>query len=295
MLNELNLKLRAKRRAVRSMQEKHMNYMFSGFEGCFYVNKSLEKLIAEEEKINKYIDLVVKLRRMSDIKINLSYDNKIKLDRFKNKFKLNYLENIFKFFSLMRRLKKFQKKNFNINNKVSLKELYTPEAIDTMDKFFKEKYNISLKEIENDISIYKVSFDSLYNEVKAPFAAAYFAGGKFKKSVMITDYSFQGKTALDKGIYNSELLVHELTHYLQFTKGYAKSLDMIKASLANIHLMITGSTKYYMKDKLEADARFNQEDYKHFIENGELKRKTVLKDLFESFCSGYSLSGKEPK
>ena len=47
-----------------------------------------------------------------------------------------------------------------------------------------------------------------------------------------------------------------------------------------IHLMITGDTKYYMNNKLEADARFNQKDYNHFVETGKLKREDVVENLF---------------
>lgn len=285
MLQKINLELRAKRRGIRSLQEKHVKYMLLGLKSCSYIKKTIEELISEEKKLTKKIDLLTKVKRLVEFKLDLSYKTSMKIRRIKHKFKLTYLENIIKFFVLMIKMKKFQKKNFNSENKVSIKELYTPEAISAMDRFFKEKYNISLKEIENDISIYKISFDSFYEELKTPFAAAYFAGGKYKKSVMVTDYVFQGNTMVDDGVYNSELLVHELTHYLQFTKGYAKPLDMIKSSLANLHLMITGSTKYYMEAKLERDARFNQEDYKHFLLENELIVKSTMSDIFDKLFS----------
>lgn len=106
------------------------------------------------------------------------------------------------------------------------------------------------------MKIFKINFEVLYSKVGTSFYVAYLPGGKYQKSIMITERnSFPSN---DKIICGLEYFVHEMTHHLQYALGYTKVRNMIKCSLANMHLMITGDTKYYMNTKLEVDTGYNQ-------------------------------------
>lgn len=283
MLDQLKKDLRKEIRKAHVLSMKHLKYMSQGYkEGCPYVKKDMEFFIKKDRILNFYRDTLIRIERILtfDTSSIISFNRKKKIEGIILKFKLNYLINFIKFIQLNFKTRKFQKENFTSNNEVLLEDLYSKEALKQINAFLLKKYNISLKEIESDITVYKINFETVYDYFKTPYIAAYFPGGRYKKSIFITDFPSQGKTIVDDN-YNSEFLIHELTHYLQFTKGYARLSDMLKSIFNNLHLAITGKFNKYNNDKLEKEARSNQEEYKYFLEKGELKLTSRFKSIID--------------
>lgn len=269
MLRNMIRETRQEIRKLSILERKHIGYLICDLPYCPYVKISYKDLKKRKEILDKKLDLLCSIREFIETKESLY---KVVTNVKK------YYTNIKNTIIVMRKFKSFVKENFNENNLVSLETLYSKEDLENLSNFFKRKYDIDLTNEISKVKIFKINFEDLYSKVGTPFYAAYLPGGKYKKSIMITERnSFLSN---DKIICGPEYFVHEMTHYLQYTLGYAKVRDMIKCSLANMHLMITGDTKYYMNTKLEVDARFNQKDYNHFVETGKLKREDVVENLF---------------
>lgn len=269
MLREMIRETRQEIRKLSILERKHIGYLICDLPNCTYVKVSYKDLQKRKEMLNKKLDLLCSIREFIETKESLyTIVTSIK----------KYYTNIKNTIIVMRKFKSFVKENFNEDNLVSLETLYSEKDLENLCNFFKRKYDIDLNNEISKVKIFKINFEDLYSKVGTPFYAAYLPGGKYKKSIMITERnSFLSD---DKIICGPEYFVHEMTHYLQYTLGYAKVRDMIKCTLANMHLMITGDTKYYMNTKLEVDARFNQKDFNHFVETGKLKREDVVENLF---------------
>lgn len=238
-----------------------LKYQMSGFDKCFYIKEDSDEILKISNRLSYYFIFLYKIKMLS-LSLN---DCCILLERRirKNSF-IKILSNIINFLKVIRNINSFARENWKEQNQIKLKDVYSEISLEKIDEFFSKFYNVSLKEIENDITFYKVSFDDFYEKVGTSFVAAYFDG---RKVIMVTDYFLQGHTIVDgKDNLNSEYLVHELTHYIQFRKT-ASFIEKFRASLSNLILMITGNSDYYMTNKLENEARDNQEKYKNFIKN----------------------------
>lgn len=269
MLREMIRETRQEIRKLSILERKHIGYLICDLPNCPYIKISYKDLQKRKELLNKKLDLLFSIREFIESKETV-YKFVTNVEKYYNNIKNTII--------VIKKFKSFVKENFNEDNLVSLETLYSKEDLENLYNFFKRKYGIDLRNEITKVKIFKINFEEFYSKVGTPFYAAYLAGGKYKKSIMITERN--SFISNDKIICGPEYFVHEMTHYLQYTLGYAKVRDMIKCSLANIHLMITGDTKYYMNNKLEADARFNQKDYNHFVETGKLKREDVVENLF---------------
>lgn len=269
MLREMISKTRKEIRKLSILERKHIGYLICDLPNCPYVKVSYKDLQKRKEILNKKLDLLYSIREFIETKETL-YKAVTNIKKYYNNIKNSII--------VMRKFKSFIKENFNEDNLVSLETLYSEKDLENLYNFFKRKYGIDLRNEITKVRIFKINFEDLYSKVGTPFYAAYLPGGKYKKSIMITERN--SFISNDKIICGPEYFVHEMTHYLQYTLGYAKVRDMIKCTLANMHLMITGDMKYYMNTKLEVDARFNQKDYNHFVETGKLKREDVVENLF---------------
>lgn len=269
MLREMISKTRQEIRKLSILERKHIGYLIYDLPYCPYVKISYKDLQKRKEMLNKKLDLLCSIREFIETKESL-YTIVTNIKKYYTNIKYTII--------VMRKFKSFVKENFNEDNLVSLETLYSEKDLENLSNFFKRKYGIDLNNEISKVKIFKINFEDLYSKVGTPFYAAYLPGGKYKKSIMITERS--SFLSNDKIICGPEYFVHEMTHYLQYTLGYAKVRDMIKCTLANMHLMITGDTKYYMNTKLEVDARFNQKNYNHFVETGKLKREDVVENLF---------------
>lgn len=161
-----------------------------------------------------------------------------------------YVINFINFIKYLVKFGDFCKRNLIEQNLTKVEDLYTEESIYWLNSFLTDKYSEDLNSLQKKIKIYFLKADIFRNELGCEFIAAFLKWKGDNYRIITNNYAQRYGRESFENRFNSEFLIHELTHYYQMN-GKASLFERIMASFDNFHYMITGNPVRYNENKLE--------------------------------------------